>query len=136
MKLPIPESTKGVWTRGYMLKGGFFGFRSNLWVVWVRAPAMLGTASPAPSGSKASPAQTSGYLTQRNYSGYYLSRKLFTMDTCHNCYCPQGRMCFFTRTNFFPNKQNKSHKLERIFIPFERQLQGRAGGKLGLIWAR
>lgn len=55
MKLPRPESTKDVWTRNYMLEGRFFGFRPNLWVAWVRAPAMLGIASPAPFGSKAPP---------------------------------------------------------------------------------
>lgn len=111
LKLPRTEGTKGIWTRGYMLQGEFFGFGPNLWVVWVRAPAMLGIASPAPSGSKA----PHDRLQATSHTEITLAESYFLWTLVIIGYCPQGRMCFFTRTNFFPNKQNKNHKLERDF---------------------
>jgi len=54
--LPRTDSTKGTWNRGYVLEGGSFGCRPNPWVARVRALAVLGIASPSPSGPKVFPA--------------------------------------------------------------------------------
>lgn len=135
MKLPRPESTEGVWTRGYMSEGGFFGFRPNLWVVWVRAPAMLGIASPAPFGSKAPQHRLQATSHTEIPQTITLTESYLLWTLVIIGYCPQGRMCFFVREEVCSNKQNKT-SWKGTFIPFERQLQGRAEGRLGLIWAR
>lgn len=87
---------------------------------------MMGIASPAPSGSKAPQhrlqATTHTEITQCiTLAESYLLWTLVMID-----YCPQGRMCFFTRTNFFPNKQNKSHKLQRDFYSLREAAAGQS----------
>lgn len=84
-----------------------------------RSIAVLGIAPPSPSGPEVSPSTDIRLAHPAEITwGHYLSRKLFTMDTCHNQLLPSGEDVFLHQNKPLPQQTEQRPQVGKVFVGF------------------